>query len=581
MAALAARGVFDFAREDGGRGLAAIELGADEDIFVGRYRITDETCAPDLSQPCHAQYVDNFIAISSDADHVKQSVTAAVVALEARGEFPEVPGEMIEQDWEVAGRFEWRKKGDKAPGTAASLGLAPRTGPLPRTPQAELRGPRAPAPRPGEGLAATSSRPASTGHSRVAALRQQHRVLRRPAASPAPLASSGPLRRKASQRAARGVARRAAAARVLGMTVLEAACIQPRARNRYQEIFRDFLSRANGRPLASEDLVDEAIAEWLDELHLDGEDLSAGSWAYAAVTFFAGLNKASGALMPRCRRALRGFRRLAPPRSRLPMPYMVVAMVVMELIAQHLVESALVVLLIFELRLRPGEAFHARAADLVPPVSDVSGASHWCATLHAAETEQESKTGEIDESLSLDLGRQSCLGPALNQFASQRLGANWRAAQQRCVGASHRLAAPLFTGDFKTVVEALGVHAALGAARVYMLRRGGASHDCASVCRRLGGARRRGRRRSWSSVRRYEKGGRLAQVAHKLAPALQARGKLCAELLSERVFVEVFSGGGHLSEAIPGAGVTALLWDISLGENYDLSYASSFPDSWR
>eukprot|EP00959_Pyramimonas_sp_CCMP1952_P392788 8230465-Pyramimonas_sp.AAC.1 len=34
-------------------------------------RITDETCAPDLSQPRHAQYVDNFIAISSDADHVK------------------------------------------------------------------------------------------------------------------------------------------------------------------------------------------------------------------------------------------------------------------------------------------------------------------------------------------------------------------------------------------------------------------------------------------------------------------------------------------------------------------------------
>jgi len=203
MAALAARGMLDFAREDGervepffvskkngklrlvvdcrrsnchfteaggvslctGEGLAAIELGADEEIFVGgadlsdafyhmglpeplrkyftfrpvragavgctkiggravavhekvyprlavipmgwswalwlcqkiheriveeagsdpKYRITDKTCTPDLSRPCHTQYVDNFIAISSDADHVKKSVTAAIAALEARG----------------------------------------------------------------------------------------------------------------------------------------------------------------------------------------------------------------------------------------------------------------------------------------------------------------------------------------------------------------------------------------------------------------------------------------------------------------------------------------------------------------
>ena len=376
----------------------------------------------------------------------------------------------------------------------------------------------------------------------MAAIRQQRRVLRRPAASGAHLASSGPLRRKVAQRAATGVTRRAAAVRLPGMTVLEAASIQPRTRNRYQEIFRDFLVWSNARALTSEDLVDEAIAEWLDELFLDGEDLSAGSWAYAAVTFFTGLNKASGALMPRCRRALRGFRKLAPPRSRLPMPYMVMAMIVMELLARQRVQSALVVLLIFELYLRPGEAFHIRAVDLVPPVSDVSGASHWCVTLHAAETEQESKTGEFDESLSLDLGRQSYLGPALNRMVSQRLGANWRAAQQRCVGTNQHLAAPLFTGslsdvakDFKNVVEALGVHTALGAAHMYMLRHGGASHDYASGYRRLEDVRRRGRWRSWSSVRRYEKGSRLAQVVHKLPPALQAHGKLCTELLNDVV----------------------------------------------
>ena len=350
--------------------------------------------------------------------------------------------------------------------------------------------------------------------------------------------------------------------------MLEAASIKPRTRVRYEEIFRDFLVWANGMPLTTEDQVDEGIAMWLDELYFDGEDLSAGSWAYAAVTFFTGLNKASGALMPRSRRALQGFRKLAPPRSRLPMPYMVVAMVVMELLARRRLQSGLAVLLIFELYLRPGEAFHIRAIDLVPPVAKVSGAAHWCLTLHAAETEQDSKTGEFDESLSLDLSRQAVLGPALDLMVSQRLGAGWRAEQQKFVGAGLHLAAPLFdvtlgevTSDFRTVVDALGVESALGAAHMYMLRHGGASHDYASGCRRLEDVRRRGRWRSWSSVRRYEKGSRLGQVIHKLGPVLQAHGKLCVELLSETVSgrrspAPFASGSGSSSRSSRAAGTS-------------------------
>ncbi|CAK0871903.1 unnamed protein product [Prorocentrum cordatum] len=511
-----------------------------------KLRITDKTCAPDLSQPCHTQYVDNYIAISTNRDNVKNSVSSAITALESGAGVVGallgalvamlgaglvlLPREMIEQDWRVVGRFEWRKKGESIPVLEARATLY--------------------------------------GYSAGALVQ----VL-----PTAPPGSVGPKRRKVSQRASRAAARRPTAARLPGMTVLEAASIKPRTRDRYQEIFADFLVWANGRRLTTEDLVDQAIAEWLGDLYLGGEDLSAGSRAYAAVTFFAGLNKASGALMPRSRRALQGFRKLAPPRSRLPMPYMVAAMAVMELLGRQRYQSALAVLLIFELCLRPGEAFHIRAVDLAPPVARVSGAPHWCVTLHAAETERESKTGEFDESLSLDLSRQSFIGPALDLMLKHQLGADWRRAEQRHVGSGLHLAAPLFTvtldevtRDFKGAVETLGVDTALGAAHMYMLRHGGASHDYASGCRRLEDARRRGRWRSWSSVRRYEKGSRLGQVVHKLGPVLQAHGKLCVELLSERVFVEAFSGSGHLSEAISRVGVTALLWDTSLGESCDL-----------
>ncbi|CAK0903346.1 unnamed protein product [Prorocentrum cordatum] len=119
-----------------------------------KFRITDKTCPPDLSQPCHTQYVDNYIAISTNRDNVKKSVSSAITALERSAEeaapwmrgpddtqeparcdldagapgdiygfgrlpraddFPEVPREMIEQDWRVVGRFEWRKKGESIP----------------------------------------------------------------------------------------------------------------------------------------------------------------------------------------------------------------------------------------------------------------------------------------------------------------------------------------------------------------------------------------------------------------------------------------------------------------------------------
>eukprot|EP00959_Pyramimonas_sp_CCMP1952_P373082 7813285-Pyramimonas_sp.AAC.1 len=50
-----------------------------------KFRITDKTCPPDLSQPCHTQYVDNYIAISTNRDNVRKSVSSAITALESRG----------------------------------------------------------------------------------------------------------------------------------------------------------------------------------------------------------------------------------------------------------------------------------------------------------------------------------------------------------------------------------------------------------------------------------------------------------------------------------------------------------------
>ena len=68
----------------------------------------------------------------------------------------------------------------------------------------------------------------------------------------------------------------------------------------------------------------------------------------------------------------------------------------------------------------------------------------------------------------------------------------------------------------------------VGILHMYQLRHGGASHDAVSGSRTLEAVRRRGRWRSWSSMRRYEKGARLGEVLHRLSSAMQALAVRCA-----------------------------------------------------
>ncbi|CAK0824773.1 unnamed protein product, partial [Prorocentrum cordatum] len=48
-------------------------------------RIVDKQVTPDLHRACHSQYVDNFIAVSTDASAVRSLVADAIRALEGRG----------------------------------------------------------------------------------------------------------------------------------------------------------------------------------------------------------------------------------------------------------------------------------------------------------------------------------------------------------------------------------------------------------------------------------------------------------------------------------------------------------------
>ena len=80
-------------------------------------------------------------------------------------------------------------------------------------------------------------------------------------------------------------------------------------------------------------------------------------------------------------------------------------------------------------------------------------------------------------------------------------------------------------------MAAIGLEEWLGVVHLYQLRHGGASHDYASGLRSLEDVRRRGRWRSWDSVRRYEKGSRIGQVLLKLPEAIRGHALCCERSL--------------------------------------------------
>ena len=244
--------------------------------------------------------------------------------------------------------------------------------------------------------------------------------------------------------------------------------------------------------------------------------------------------------MVRSRQALKGWRKLAPPTSRMAVPYEIVAMIVNFLLFKGFRQAALIILLVFELYCRPGEPLLLTALELVPPMARSFGESYWSLVLHPWEGQEPSKTSEFDETLELDLPRQKNLGPALEDMMDQRLGSDWRKRLRHLQSQGGRQAVPkLFDLTYPQLQSAwklaikhfslpkIGIH------MMYQLRHGGASHDSVAKTRPLDEIRKRGRWKSWGSVRRYEKGARSGEMLQRLCPTVKDHALCCAASLGD------------------------------------------------
>ena len=171
------------------------------------------------------------------------------------------------------------------------------------------------------------------------------------------------------------------------------------------------------------------------------------------------------------------------------------------------------ILLMFCLYLRPSEALRIRMKDVVSPVRG-KGSSYrwWSFVLHPLESGVPSKTLEFDETLVLDLPYHKNLGAAVKRFCTSNGRLPEDSVFQHTLGELN-----LFLASASKTLNL----ESLGAIHAYRFRHGGASHDYHNKLRDLQGIQQRGRWKSQASVRRYQKGARLAQLFGSLCKSAQ------------------------------------------------------------
>jgi len=272
--------------------------------------------------------------------------------------------------------------------------------------------------------------------------------------------------------------------------------------------------------------MDMEMSQYLDELYKKGEDLSTGSYALAALTFFHPQLKGKE-MMPLSLQGLRGWRRLCPPRSRMPVPYEVVALLSVVALERGLWEVAIVMLLNFFLYLRPAEYQRLRVCDIVRPARRSHQAlQFWGVLLNPTELGVPSKTSQWDEALNLDLKIHAPLGPAMNKVL--------RLQNRPKQDLAFSVKSTEVNNFMMEVWEDLGLKE-LGKPHLYRLRHGGATHEIANKLRQTTEVQLRGRWQSIRSLKNYEKGGRLAQLFGLLDRTVQQQCIKAADNLPSKL----------------------------------------------
>ena len=266
--------------------------------------------------------------------------------------------------------------------------------------------------------------------------------------------------------------------------------------------------------------VDKWLADFMDVMFLEGRGAHEGEKTLAAVEFDNIDHKGK---LSRSRRALRGWRKVMPATSRLPLPRLLAMGMAMKLYAMGLPSMALMALVAFHMYLRPGEAIDLCKRHVIAPIIMAGNQFAWInVVIRDIEGLRPDKVGVFDNSLPFDKPNMQWVGEFLLARASKLPTKDSRIFD-------------FSMEDFRKKFQQVGAELGVLNLHPYQLRHGGATEDLTSGARDFNMVKMRGRWRADQSVRRYAKVGRVQQHLAKL-PSSSKSFCRWSELNLQKVF---------------------------------------------
>ena len=218
--------------------------------------------------------------------------------------------------------------------------------------------------------------------------------------------------------------------------------------------------------------------------------------------------KAGKKSIPRSLRCLKGWRKLPSSFSRKPLTWPVLCAMAVEMTRLGHSLLSIMVLLSVACYFRPSQALSLTGRSLLPPAA--SAVRHWVVLLFPQENRQRSKVGAADDTVAIDSGRTDWMRRVFPVLANQE-------------------PRPLLRTDYHSFLEVcrraadnIGIEAV-----PYQMRHSGPSLDLAPGISDITSCQERGRWATMTSLKRYEKHGRLNDTWRPLSPATHAYCLTC------------------------------------------------------
>ena len=262
--------------------------------------------------------------------------------------------------------------------------------------------------------------------------------------------------------------------------------------------------------------LDNALATYFEGCFFRGIQSSTGAKILGGIMHrYPRYGKLGDARLPKAWRALRGWRKLTPGRSRRPEPLMLWCGLANALILDGKMGMAMFVMLSVSTYLRPSSLLALTRSFLVKPAKGCSDS--WTILAHPRESGDPSKTGEFDLSLRLDSPWFRPLNGMLEVLKE---------------GDADK---KVFGFDYYQYAKSFKKAATLCRVKVvpYQTRHSGASLDRLYGWRSALEVKNRGDWKADTSVKRYEKSGRVQHSAARFDPAMDQYFRTCERQLAD------------------------------------------------